>query len=371
MTLIPTSPDEITTDWINDVLFSTDDLIGARATDFNIAVVGKGIGFMSDLCRLVPKYEVNTSQFPASFVLKFPPQYESGRETGRNLGIFEREVLFYSNCANNVPWCHPPRHYYSTNIGHDDDYLLVMEDLQGHRFVEQTGGINFEDASNIMIALARFHAHFWQNAALEAQSWLRPYSDYADIFPDEIKVGWPLLEQNFSCYMNDQFTALFPQGNALYPEIAISLQRRPTTLLHCDARMENVAFSDLSGPESVRFYDWQGCSAGTAAYDVMYFLCMSVNTSDWDSMGQDLISAYFESLMEAGVSDYSIQDLRQDMSLAACLMFGFLSMVGNVVPPDDAGHAVMKATIPRFMKVMSELGVEHTLLDFHKNQATE
>ena len=249
-----------------------------------------------------------------------------------------------------------------------NDFLLVMEDLEGHRFVEQTSGINFKDASNIMIALARFHAHFWESTALRKQTWLRPLSDYAEIYPAEIKSGWPLIKQNFTRYMSDQFEALFPLGNDLYPDIIRSLQARPTTLLHFDARMENVAFSDQPGPEGVRMYDWQGVCAGPAAYDVMYFFCMSVNVADWESMGHDLIGTYFDALVEAGVSDYSSQDFHQDMSLAACLMFGFLSLVGNVVQPDEAGHAVMEATLPRVMNVMAGLGAENTLLDFRKNQ---
>jgi len=128
--------------------------------------------------------------------------------------------------------------------------------------------------------------------------------------------------------------------------------------------MENVAFGKQSGPEGVRFYDWQICSRGPVAYDVMYFFSQSVNVADWNSMGRELIEVYYNALTEAGVNNYSMEALRQDMSLAACMMFGFISAVGNIVPPDESGHAVIDATLPRFFNIMSVLDVESTLENF-------
>ncbi len=110
----PGSADEITPDWINEILFKEGDLNGARASDFDISVLGDGVGFLGDLCRLVPAYETNADQYPSSLVVKFPTEYEGGKDIGRNLGAYEREVQFYANCANGAPWCNPPKHYYST-----------------------------------------------------------------------------------------------------------------------------------------------------------------------------------------------------------------------------------------------------------------
>ena len=47
----PRSADQVTLEWLNNVLFSQGELEGAVATDFDISVIGDGAGFLGDLCR--------------------------------------------------------------------------------------------------------------------------------------------------------------------------------------------------------------------------------------------------------------------------------------------------------------------------------
>ena len=195
-------------------------------------------------------------------------------------------------------------------------------------------------------------------------TWLRPFSDYAEIYPAQIKSGWPLFQEKFSYTIRDDYADFYPLGNEMYPAICRLLQTRPSTVLHGDARMENVAFSDQSGPEGVRFYDWQLSCSGPAAYDLMYFLFQSINVEDWGTMGEALIDSYHAEIVSAGIVDYSNDELRRDLSLSVCLMLGFTSMVGNLLPNDESGHTVIKATMPRALNLFDVLELKKTLVNF-------
>jgi hypothetical protein len=39
-------------------------------------------------------------------------------------------------------------------------------------------------------------------------------------------------------------------------------------------------------------------------------------------------------------------------------------MCGNLVPPDESGHAVVAATLPRFFNIMAAFDVKKTLAGF-------
>jgi hypothetical protein len=49
------------------------------------------------------------------------------------------------------------------------------------------------------------------------------------------------------------------------------------------------------------------------------------------------------------VTDYSREDLKWDLQIASCLLFGFSSMVGNFLANGgEAERAIVAATTPRY-----------------------
>ena len=103
-------------------------------------------------------------------------------------------------------------------------------------------------------------------------------------------------------------------------------------------------------------YDWQLTSTGPAAWDLCYFFAQSLGETEWPDLGERCIAAYFKKLTEEGVANYSEADLRRDLQIASCLLFGFASMVGNFLcPPGEAERNIVEATTPRFWAVMRHL----------------
>jgi len=357
----PRHPHDLTLDWLNTNLVDGP-FSGTSIKEFTLQPIGENVGFLGDLFRIIPGYSKDNGQAPESFVIKFPTDSDFGRDTGNALLAFEREAMFYRHCANTCP-ANPPQHFYSDHTGRGEEYLVIMEDLNHARFVDQVSGISQEDAMASVDSLAQLHSHYWGKA--HDQSWLRGYDEWADVYPPQIDSGWPLYQQNFGYVIPDDLMALFPRANELFPAIVRHFhQNRPVTLIHGDARMENLAFEETGQGERVRIYDWQLVSTGPAVYDLVYFCCSSINPDDWDSYGMDLINRYYDQLVAHGVTDYSHEDLTKDMGLVACLLFGFASMIGNLLQPDEAGKAVIEATAPRFWTVMRDLDVASALANF-------
>lgn len=360
----PKTPEQLSTDWLNaslnDGVFE-----GAKITDFEVSPVGADVGFLGDICRVRPQYSSDSASYPSSFIVKFPTVREANRQTGNNIYAYEREAMFYRHCANTCP-ANPPVHYYSAGTGNENEFLVVMEDLDGSRFVEQVTGIAPQDAIRVVETLAGMHAYYWESPRLDDMEWLRSYEEWADIYPPQIETGWPLYERNFGYLIPDEFKPLFPKANALTADIFRYFYRtRPLTMIHGDARMENVVFSVPSN--EVRFFDWQLVSTGPGAYDLVYFFCSSLEPEMWKTHGTSLIKTYHVTLIENGVSDYSAEDLHQDMKLACCLFFAFVSLVGNILDnPGDAEKAVLESTSPRFWAVMKDLDVVTTVHDLEK-----
>jgi hypothetical protein len=360
MTDVPHFSDRITVDWLNENL-TAGDFEKAEFTDLQLAPIGESVGFLGDLFRISLDYARDADAYPSSLILKLPTYRDDNRETGKALAAYEREAMFYRHCPDSP--ANPPKHYLSVQMGDDQEFMMLIEDLGNCRFVAQSGEIDVADARIGLEGLARHHAHYWDTPELRNMNWLRSYEEWADIYPPQIETGWPIFEKHFSYLIPAELKDAFPLGNDLYSDITRHVTRSlPSTLMHGDARIENMA---IDGSASARFYDWQVCACGPAAYDVVYYLGSSLDPDTWLDHGQSLIDSYLAELKNSGVTGYERSDLDRDMQLCACLLIGFVGVVGNLFrDPGPAEINVVEATIPRFMQIMADLDVNHALREF-------
>jgi len=136
------------------------------------------------------------------------------------------------------------------------------------------------------------------------------------------------------------------------------------SLVHGDARIENIAFEAGSGPNFVRIFDWAGALRGPAIYDLTYFIAGSLATSLRRSMENEILEAYCTEMSDGGVQNFSMNELRDNMCICSVLFFGFLSYVGKLVPPDEAGRAVMQSIVPPMIELMRDYDAIETLKRF-------
>jgi aminoglycoside/choline kinase family phosphotransferase len=277
--------------------------------------------------------------------------------------LFGRENTFYSNYSKERPG-RPPRHYYSIADRENDDFILVMEDLGHARFVTQLESTSAEDALAVVRTLGKINAYHCETDVLSSMSWLPPFPVLAEQFTDSYAEGTPLLLKNFGDFIPPEFEATMDAGTKAHLPIANYLMTKPNSLVHGDARIENIAFETGSGPNSVRIFDWAGALRGPAIYDLTYFIAGSLDTDLRRSMESDILEAYYDEMVEGGVKDFSMADLKENIRICSVLFFGFFSYVGKLVPPDEAGRAVMQSIIPPMIELMRDYDAIETLKRF-------
>ena len=344
----PATYEDITIQWLNDVLTESGFLESTRIIDFDISPLGAELGFLGFLYRISPTYADEVG-LPVSLVIKFPSTEPGARASGLGLRAYERESCFYRDCANTIKPCSAPASYYSYVDVAEDEYITIMEDLAGARFVNQVDGVNKEDALQCFLALADMHARFWDNT--EDVAWAPLFSEYGAMYQPLIDSGGPQLMDNWSHMMPDTLKNHMDRGQASYPKITAALGELPMTLIHGDPRIENVAFDG----QIPRFYDWQLTSRGPAAYDLMYFLKQSMDVELKRQHQEILLDAYLQRLNDAGVK-YTMEALLDDLALASCTIWGFSAMIGNFVFPSEVNNKLVQTTMPRYAGVIDDFG---------------
>jgi hypothetical protein len=332
-------------------------------TEFSVEDIGDGAGFTATVVRINLTFDREHPGLPVSCIVKLPSVDPAVREQAISADLFGRENTFYANYKNGSPG-RPPLHYYSIADRDNDDFILVIEDLGHARFVTQLESTSAEDALAVVRTLGKINAHHCETEALKSMSWLPTFPVLAEQFVASYAEGTPLLLQNFGDFVPPEFQAAMDAGTRAHLPVSNFLMSRPNSLVHGDARIENIAFEDGSGPDKVRLFDWAGALRGPAIYDLTYFIAGSLDTNLRRSMESDIQEAYYTEMLEGGVQNFSMDDLKEDMRICSTLLFGFLSYVGKLVPPDEAGRAVMQSIVPPMIELMRYYDAIETLKRF-------
>lgn len=207
----------------------------------------------------------------------------------------EKEVGFYTDyAATSGLACEVYRADIDAASGH---FCVLMKYYGDHIAHSESDGCPPVDALRLARALARFHAQNW-NVKGRLPKAMAPTPDVA--------IDWfaSLLEG--------------PERDTL-SQVARKAWRHnltgPQTILHGDCRVGNVLFAPESaelGASDVILYDWQACRTGRGVFDLVYFAVLCMSPADRRAHWDELLTAYHEGLVAAGVSGYSRATLEED-----------------------------------------------------------
>jgi hypothetical protein len=169
---VPTSLADLTPGFFTSVF--RERLGGAKIRDCHCEPLTGERGIAGQLFRVHLGSE--QSDIPRSVILKLLPDNPVARAQLTAMGFFEREVGFYQKLAATTP-VGTPDCYYAEFDSENGDAFLLLEDLasvarNGSSVAAGTG----EDVAAVLLALARIHGRWWQDAALGDQPWLKPRS---------------------------------------------------------------------------------------------------------------------------------------------------------------------------------------------------
>lgn len=342
--MIPKNINEVSISWLSEILDA--EVVSAQPIQ-----IGQGIGLMGDIFRVELQYREVTSGQPDSVVVKLPSSFEENRTQGVDLGMFESEVRFYNELAKDATVGIPEVYFAEIKTG-TADFVVVMEDLSHLEMVDQSIGMNLEQATGAVEVLASIHAAWWDRVQVPAMEWIPtmvgPRIELVDQFLAQI---YPVFAQGFEQYLPKGGLEIYElfAGNYLKLTTAIA-SRSPWTLAHQDYRVENLMFGP-SGSGQVAVLDWQGIGRGPGAYDLSYILGGSMVTALRRQHEKELVSAYHERLLEHGVKGYSREQLWEDYAHA--------HLLGGIAVPLFSGGS-MDLSNERGLKLIATMVERHT-----------
>ncbi len=386
---LPSSLAAITPEWLTAALREGGSLPAeGRVVSFELQRLGAGEGFLGELARIRPRYEGEPGGAPATFVAKMPSLVPENRALGVVFTAYEREIRFYRELASltdvGMPRCYfggldpastvdraaervlkgLPSRLTARILGKvmreagksKRRFVLLLEDLDGLRIGDQMRGLSVAEAEAALRALARFHAAYWEHAALE-QPWLATADMGAGVAHEMFRRARPALEARFGAGFSPDARAALEWVDAHGPELLQRLAVHPRTLNHGDYRADNIFFDSAPGEAGdVTLIDFQALTVGCPMIDVAYFIRPNMNPADANTAELGLVDVYHRTLVEAGVSGYSLDRCRSDYVLGCLWVVHRGVILANMLELSDGrGVALLDRAVERAMAGASSI----------------
>lgn len=309
-------PSDLTADWLTAAL-------GATVGDFAFKRIGTGQ--MSECYRVALTYAEGPPG-PKSVVLKVAATDPSSRQTGSALGLYEREVRFYTDVAPGLNGPIAPCYHaaFDPDTGAFD---LLLGDAAPAVVGDEIRGATIEQATLALSQLGRVHGPLLGNAAMAQADWLNreaPLNQamisglyagfverYADLITAEQREVCERLVASFDAYL-----------------AAEAAPDRPQALVHGDYRLDNMLFGEPGADRPLTVVDWQTVTWGPALTDVAYFLGCALPVQQRRDHYDALLRAYHGALEpEAPITLADVRDGVRRQSFFGVMMAIVSSML--------------------------------------------
>lgn len=353
---IARSPEELTAEWLTAALRESGVIHEASVTSTVSEPVGAGVGFIGQLARVKLTYDRAEAGAPASLIAKLPTLDPGGRGIGNLFRFYEREIRFYEEVAGKGELRVPKRLYSAMDVP-GDEFILLIEDLAPAAVGDQIAGCTIEQAELACRSVAKFHAEWWESAALDKLEWM------PEINAPVMQSAQGAYQQSWGpfCQMfGDQMSAgMRATGEALQQhivDIQDVLAQAPRTVNHGDFRGDNMFFGTTERCAPYTLADWQISSKGRGAFDIAYFTTGSLTPADRKTHEMRLLRLWHDALSEHGVEGYAWDQVVLDYRLSVLYSWMYVVIaVGSLDPANERGMALFNAWVQRCSTAVAEL----------------
>ncbi len=252
-------PDDLTADWLTAAIGAgTVERFGTRRI---------GTGQMSECYRVALTY-ADGAAGPASVVLKVAATDPASRQTGLALGLYEREVRFYTDLAPRIGGPVAPC-YSSAFDAETGVFHLLLGDADPAVVGDEILGATVEQAMLAMAELGRLHAPLLGQTAMADVEWLNR----------ETPMNQALIAQLYAGFADRYADRIAPNHREVCERLVGSFDAYQAGLsdvvhglVHGDYRLDNMLFGQQGADRALTVVDWQTVSWGPAMIDVAYFL---------------------------------------------------------------------------------------------------
>src|ERR1700754_527745 len=199
---------------------------------------------------------------PDSVVLKVAATDPVSRQTGLSLGLYEREVRFYTDIAPQINRPVAPCHHAGLDA-ETGAFHLLLGDAGPAVVGDEIRGATVEQATLALTELGRVHAPLLGDTAMANADWLNRESPLNQALIGQLYAG-------FSQRYRDQIAAehrevcerLVASFDAYIASEAAS--QRVHGLVHGDYRLDNMLFGEPAADRPLTVVGWQSVPGGAA-----------------------------------------------------------------------------------------------------------
>jgi len=295
-------PDDITSEWLTQVLRQAGLLDAAVVDSFTTRTVGTGQ--MGTSVRYTLRYDRPEVRAPHSVVCKFASADPTSRATGLALRAYEAEVSFYRDVAHSVDIRTPACYFADIDLA-SGEFVLVLEDLAPCEQGDQLAGCSVDHAALAMEELAKLHAPSWNSPRLAGLPWLNRNT------PEAVAMAGQLLVSLFPGFLERYGSRLEPEYLGVAEQLRSGLdtwmrtREPPFVVQHGDYRLDNMLFGTAEGGYPLAVVDWQTVVWGPPLADASYFLGAGLLSDERQRHERALLRLYYDALRARGVNGYS------------------------------------------------------------------
>ena len=332
------TPNQVTEKWLEKALSCAN--LEVKIKSVNMETVGTGQ--LGETRRFFIEYENSQpSNLPATLVGKFPSDNEVAATTGREMGFYRGEVMFYRELAHRTkiktPKC------YVAEIDEQNNFVLLLEDLAPASPGDHMKGCSVSNARLAMKEAAFLHAAFWNDPVLATQPWLYTPKGAQGFYTTElIESSWEYFHANFAHILDPKVVKVCDKYVASH-EAWNQPRTGPKCFSHNDFRVDNMLFNE----NQVAVVDWQTSNYLSTGMDVAYFLGSAFDRNTRKAVEHDLLKEYHETLKVEGISSYDLNQLRNDYSHYSFAVLAVAIAAVGIVKRSDRGDKL-------FLKMVSD-----------------
>jgi hypothetical protein len=299
------APEEVTPEWMTQALQGR----GVDGTVVHLDVEAVGTGQLGETRRFFLRYQgTPPPDAPQTVVGKFPSANAVAAETGKTMGFYRAEVMFYREAAARARIRTPAT--YVAEIDATNDFVLLFEDLAPSVCGDQMRGCTVEQARAALAEAAMLHAAFWNDTELMKQDWLYvPEGAQGFYTTDLIEKSWDYFQKTYPGWLADDVAEVcdrYVRNHAYWNRP----RDFPKCYSHNDFRPDNMLFSSTGGRVAV--VDWQTSNFLGSGMDVAYFLGAIFDRETRRANEIPLLRGYHRDLLSYGVEGYGFEQLLDD-----------------------------------------------------------
>lgn len=315
-----------------------------------------GAGNLSTTCRTRITYNANAADAVGSVICKLSSHIGQALDIAQTYGVYAREVAVYDFFGPS-PQLHVPACYLAKVSDDGRAINLVLQDLSGTtRAGDQVSGCSVADARAVVSEFAKLHAAYWHDTRLDDADWLYDRAANADA----TQASYPIAAAEYRARFDGRLEPrIFAAIDHFADHVADWMRRHASggpTLIHGEARVDNILFEDGADGATAWLIDWQFADRGSPMFDTAYFLAGSLLPADRQACERDLIAQH-QAAIAVVDPGYTLDQALADYANA--LPLTLFTTIGSIlaVPQSDATDQLLMALVTRNIAALSDWGM--------------